>query len=131
MSDMDIAEKRIPQDGRIKVQEYGRDIDIRVSTLPTITGEKIVMRILDKKAISLAISELGLTPENFNLYYSLYRQPFGMILITGPTSAGKTTTLYSTLTTLNTPDKNIVTIEDPVEYQLNGINQVQVNLGPV
>ncbi|HWR43655.1 type II secretion system ATPase GspE [Sporomusa sp.] len=127
MSEMDIAEKRLPQDGRIKVQEFGRDIDLRVSTLPTITGEKVVLRILDKKAVILDIKGLGFVPENLKLYRRLYFQSYGMILVTGPTGSGKTTTLYSTLTEVSTPNKNVITVEDPVEYRLDGINQVQVN----
>lgn len=127
MSEMDIAEKRIPQDGRIKVTETDREVDLRVSTLPTILGEKVVMRILDKKSILLSIKSLGLTEENMVRYTRLYQQSYGMILVTGPTGSGKTTTLYSTLTEVNSPGKNIITVEDPVEYRLDGINQVQVN----
>lgn len=127
MSEMDIAEKRVPQDGRIKVQEAGRDIDIRVSTLPTILGEKVVMRLLDKRAVILDINKLGFSPANLKRYRQMYSQSYGMILITGPTGSGKTTTLYSTLTEINSPGQNIITVEDPVEYRLDGINQVQVN----
>lgn len=127
MSDMDIAEKRLPQDGRIKIPESGREIDLRVSTLPTITGEKTVLRILDKQAVILDINGLGFSMANLSLYRKLYSQPYGMILVTGPTGSGKTTTLYSTLTEISTPDKNVITVEDPVEYRLAGINQVQVN----
>ncbi len=127
MADMDIAEKRLPQDGRIKIREAGREIDIRVSTLPTILGEKVVMRILDKKAVILDIKKLGFTAGNQHRYQQLYTQSYGMILVTGPTGSGKTTTLYSTLSALNSAEKNIITVEDPVEYRLDGINQVQVN----
>ena len=127
ISNMDIAEKRTPQDGRIQVQEAGRPVDIRVSSLPTIYGEKIVMRILDQKAIILNVHSLGFTKENLMKYQKMYRHSYGLILLTGPTGSGKTTTLYSTLTELNSPAKNIITIEDPVEYRLPGINQVQVN----
>ncbi len=127
ISNMDIAEKRVPQDGRIQVQESGRSVDVRVSSLPTIYGEKIVMRILDQKAIILDVDALGYSPNNLQKYKRMYRHSYGMILITGPTGSGKTTTLYSTLTELNSAAKNIITIEDPVEYRLNGINQVQVN----
>ncbi|WP_425060704.1 Type II secretion system protein E [Sporomusa carbonis] len=127
MSEMDIAEKRLPQDGRIKVQEFGRDIDLRVSTLPTITGEKVVMRILDQKAVILDIKGLGFDADNLTRYRKLYSQSYGMILVTGPTGSGKTTTLYSTLAEISTPHKNVITVEDPVEYRLDGINQVQVN----
>lgn len=127
MSEMDIAEKRQPQDGRMKVQEDGREIDIRVSTLPTIAGEKVVMRILDQKAALLDITGLGFAVDNLTRYRQLYSQAYGMILVTGPTGSGKSTTLYSTLHELNQPDKNIITVENPVEYCLDGINQVQVN----
>ena len=127
ISNMDIAEKRVPQDGRIQVQESGRAVDVRVSSLPTIYGEKIVMRILDQKAIILDVDALGYSPDNLQKYKRMYRHSYGMILITGPTGSGKTTTLYSTLTELNSATKNIITIEDPVEYRLHGINQVQVN----
>ena len=128
MGHMDISERRVPQDGRIQIQEAGRAIDIRVSTLPTIYGEKIVMRILDKQAVMLDISRLGFSVNNLDIYRRLFTQAYGMILITGPTGSGKTTTLYSTLGELSTPAKNVITIEDPVEYRLEGINQVQVNL---
>ncbi|TWH48295.1 GspE/PulE family protein [Sporomusa sp. KB1] len=127
MSELDIAEKRLPQDGRIKVQEFGRDIDLRVSTLPTITGEKIVLRILDKNSIICDIKGLGFAPQNLTRYRKLYSQSYGMILVTGPTGSGKTTTLYSTLTEISTPSKNVITVEEPVEYRLDGVNQVQIN----
>lgn len=127
MAEMDIAERRIPQDGRIKIVEAGREIDIRVSTLPTIIGEKVVMRILDKKAIILDINRLGFSEDNLKIFKNLYIQSYGMILVTGPTGSGKSTTLYSTLGEINTPEKNIITVEDPVEYRMEGINQVQVN----
>lgn len=127
MNEMDIAEKRIPQDGRVKVREAGRDIDIRTSTLPTILGEKVVMRVLDQKSVMLDINSLGLSADNLATYKKLYQRPYGMILVTGPTGSGKTTTLYSTLTEISTDEKNIITVEDPVEYRLRGINQVQVN----
>ena len=127
MGHMDISERRVPQDGRIQIQESGRAIDIRVSTLPTIYGEKIVMRILDKQAVMLDIGRLGFSEGNLDKYRRLFTQSYGMILITGPTGSGKTTTLYSTLGELSTPAKNVITIEDPVEYRLEGINQVQVN----
>lgn len=127
ISDMDIAEKRVPQDGRIKMKEAGRDVDVRVSTLPTIMGEKVVMRLLDQNAIILNIRKLGFSSEHLNKYHRLYSQSYGMVLVTGPTGSGKTTTLYSTLAEVNSPNKNIITLEDPVEYRLSGINQVQVN----
>ncbi|MBP2641598.1 MAG: epsE [Firmicutes bacterium] len=127
MSEMDISEKRKPQDGRFQVKENGHEIDIRVATLPTILGEKIVMRILDKKAIAFDIKELGFTKDNLQRYSRLYKQPHGLILVTGPTGSGKTTTLYSTLMQVNSPAKNMITIEEPIEYRLDGVNQVQVN----
>jgi type IV pilus assembly protein PilB len=127
ISDMDIAEKRVPQDGRIKIKEAGRDVDVRVSTLPTIMGEKVVMRLLDQNAVILDIKKLGFSSEHLNKYHRLYSQSYGMVLVTGPTGSGKTTTLYSTLAEVNSPNKNIITLEDPVEYRLYGINQVQVN----
>lgn len=127
MADMDIAEKRLPQDGRIKTQENGRDIDIRVSTLPTVLGEKVVLRILDRSAVVLDVSSLGFSAANLERYRNMYCQSHGMVLMTGPTGSGKTTTLYSTLVEINTPEKNIITIEDPVEYMLAGVNQIQVN----
>ncbi|HWR31562.1 MAG TPA: ATPase, T2SS/T4P/T4SS family [Negativicutes bacterium] len=127
VSNMDIAEKRVPQDGRLQVQEAGRAVDIRVSSLPTLYGEKIVLRILDPKGTIQDLNSLGFSEANLNKYQKMYQHSYGMILITGPTGSGKTTTLHSTLTELNSPTKNIITVEDPVEYRLPGINQVQVN----
>lgn len=127
MADMDIAEKRLPQDGRIKVNEQGRDIDIRVSTLPTVLGEKVVLRILDRSAVVLEISSLGFSGKNLERYRRMFGQAYGMVLVTGPTGSGKTTTLYSTLMAINSPEQNIITIEDPVEYMLTGVNQIAVN----
>ena len=127
LASMDIAERRTPQDGRIQVQEAGRAVDLRVSSLPTLYGEKVVMRILDQKAVILDVNLLGFSEDNLRRFRVLYKHSYGMILITGPTGSGKTTTLYSTLTELNTPTKNIITVEDPVEYRMPGINQVQVN----
>ncbi|MBP2635075.1 MAG: type secretion system protein GspE [Firmicutes bacterium] len=127
MGNMDIAEKRLPQDGRINIIEQGREIDIRVSTLPTILGEKAVLRILDKAAVILDINKLGFSAGNLERYRRLYSQSYGMILVTGPTGSGKSTTLYSTLSEINTIGRNTITIEDPVEYRLEGANQVQVN----
>lgn len=127
MADMDIAEKRLPQDGRIKVLEQGREIDLRVSTLPTVLGEKVVLRILDRSAVVLDIAKLGLSGVNLERYKRMYSQSYGMILVTGPTGSGKTTTLYSSLVEINSPEKNIITIEDPVEYMLPGVNQILVN----
>ena len=129
MSSLDIAERRLPQDGRIKLRYNQREIDFRVSTLPTIFGEKTVMRILDKDALQLDLSLLGFDPWSLEQFSHAIHQPYGMILITGPTGSGKTTTLYSAIHTINSPDVNIMTAEDPVEYNLKGVNQVQVNEG--
>lgn len=128
MSGMDIAERRKPLDGRISLKIENRAIDFRVSSLPTIFGEKIVLRILDKGGAMVPLENLGFLHDTLEVFNSLINQPYGMILISGPTGAGKTTTLYSVLNRLNTPGKNIVTVEDPVEYQLDGLNQVQVNV---
>lgn len=127
MANIDIAERRIPQDGRMAVSASGRKIDVRVATLPTVWGEKIVMRILDQSSTALSIGSLGLSPENLERFRSAYTKPYGMVLITGPTGSGKSTTLYSTISDVSTPEVNIITVEDPVEYRLAGINQVQVN----
>lgn len=127
MGGMDIAEKRLPQDGRFQITLEKRSIDFRVSAIPTVYGEKIVLRILDKANTVLELDQLGFLPQALEQYESLIRSSYGMILITGPTGSGKTTTLYATLNALNTPEKNIITIEDPVEYLLPGINQVRVN----
>ncbi|MDH3499235.1 MAG: ATPase, T2SS/T4P/T4SS family [Acidimicrobiia bacterium] len=127
MSDIDIAERRRPQDGRISLRVSGRQIDLRVSTLPTIYGEKVVMRILDNSTATLNLTDLGFLPDTLERYALSYEKPYGTILVTGPTGSGKSTTLYATLNVLNRPEVNIVTVEDPVEYRLNGINQVQVN----
>ena len=127
MSDMNIAERRVPQDGRIPIRWENKDYDLRVSCLPTVNGEKIVMRILDKSSVLLGLNKLGFTPEVQAQVDELVQQPNGMFLSTGPTGSGKTTTQYSILHKLNTIEKNIITIEDPVEYQLSGIAQVQVH----
>ncbi|MBU4201275.1 MAG: Flp pilus assembly complex ATPase component TadA [Kiritimatiellae bacterium] len=127
MSGMDIAERRIPQDGRFNVKALGKEVDVRVSLLPLIHGEKIVMRILDKSNLAPSLSALGLDPKAYDSLIYAISQPHGIILVTGPTGSGKTTTLYSCLQDLNKPDVNIVTTEDPVEYQLAGITQVQIN----
>jgi type IV pilus assembly protein PilB len=126
MSELDIAERRLPQDGRIKLRAKGRSVDLRVSTLPTLFGEKIVMRILDKSSLVLDLTKLGFEQKAMEDFEEAISSPFGMVLVTGPTGSGKTTTLYSALTTVNTTDVNIMTSEDPVEYNLPGINQVQV-----
>ena len=128
MSNMDIAERRKPQDGRISLRIENKAIDFRVSSLPTIYGEKIVLRILDKSSAMVPLENLGFLNDTLTLFNNVISQPYGMIIISGPTGAGKTTTLYSALNRLNTPGKNIVTVEDPVEYQMDGINQVQVNV---
>ncbi len=127
MSDLDIAERRVPQDGRFRIKALGKEVDIRVSILPSIFGEKIVMRVLDKSALFPSLSGLGLDEVSFKALSYAIDQPHGIILVTGPTGSGKTTTLYSCLQELNKPDVNIVTCEDPVEYQLLGLTQVQVN----
>jgi len=126
LSRMNIAERRLPQDGRIKGRFSGREVDIRVSTLPTVYGESIVMRLLDKEASLITLEELGYDEIFLRQYQELIRRPFGMILMTGPTGSGKTTTLYASLDRINSPDKKIITIEEPVEYLLKGINQIQV-----
>ncbi len=127
MASMDIAERRKPQDGHCALMVGGKAIDFRVATLPTIYGERVVLRVLAKESILLRLEDLGFLPESLERYTSAYTLPYGAILITGPTGSGKSTTLYATLNVLNTPEKNIVTIEDPVEYRLSGINQVQIN----
>jgi type II secretory ATPase GspE/PulE/Tfp pilus assembly ATPase PilB-like protein len=127
MSDLDIAERRNPQDGRFKIKALKKEVDIRVSILPTIHGEKVVMRTLDKTNLAPSLTALGLDDFAYQAMYHAIQQPHGIILVTGPTGSGKTTTLYSCLQDLNTPDVNIVTVEDPVEYQLHGVNQVHVN----
>lgn len=124
---MDIAEHRIPQDGRVESHVKNKKIDLRISTLPTIYGEKIVIRLLDQSNIQLTKEQLGFSPEQFEIFEDTLRQPNGIFLVTGPTGSGKTTTLYTTLSSVNTPNKNIITVEDPVEYKLRGINQVHVN----
>jgi type IV pilus assembly protein PilB len=124
MSSLDIAERRLPQDGRMRVKVSGKDFDLRVSVLPTVHGEKIVLRVLDKTNLSASIDKLGLDPETFKQFKFAIDAPHGLILVTGPTGSGKTTTLYSALNELNNPIYNIVTVEDPVEFQIPGINQV-------
>jgi type IV pilus assembly protein PilB len=128
MAEMDIAERRRPQDGRIHLVADGRNIDLRVSTLPTMYGEKVVMRILDQAQTMIGLTRLGFHSDTLRQWESSTSKPHGMVLVTGPTGSGKTTTLYATLTKLNTPELNIVTVEDPVEYQITRINQVQVNV---
>jgi type IV pilus assembly protein PilB len=127
MASLDIAEHRIPQDGRITLTAGRREIDLRVATLPTVHGEKIVLRVLDKSSATLQLSQLGFLPSVEKRYELAYRKAYGTILVTGPTGSGKSTTLYATLNTLNSPERNLITVEDPVEYQLRGVSQVQVN----
>jgi type IV pilus assembly protein PilB len=126
LAGLDIAERRLPQDGRFRIRVSGKEVDLRVSVLPTIYGEKIVIRLLDKGALSGSIDQLGMDEETLAIFQKAVDAPHGMILVTGPTGSGKTTTLYTVLQALNNPDYNIVTVEDPVEYQLAGINQVAV-----
>jgi len=127
MGDLNIAEKRIPQDGRVSLRVNNRSLDLRLATLPTVHGEKIVIRILDKTNALLHLSELGFLPQAFESYERSFRKPYGAILVTGPTGSGKSTTLYATLNIVNSIDRHIVTVEDPVEYRLPGVNQIQVN----
>ncbi|MEX1279842.1 MAG: GspE/PulE family protein, partial [Acidimicrobiia bacterium] len=127
MADIDIAERRRPQDGRISVRTPTGNLDLRVSTLPTIYGEKVVMRILDNRTAMLDLAELGFHPGNLARYEESFTKPYGTILVCGPTGSGKSTTLYATLNVLNDAGRNIITVEDPVEYRLAGVNQVQVN----
>ncbi|MEL7498090.1 MAG: ATPase, T2SS/T4P/T4SS family [Planctomycetota bacterium] len=127
MAKLNIAEKRLPQDGRIKIRVKGREVDVRVSVIPMIHGEGLVMRILDKGAMKFELKSLGMSEETYNEFRKLISLPHGIILVTGPTGSGKTTTLYSSLIEINDPSTKIITTEDPVEYQLGGINQIQVH----
>lgn len=127
MADMDIADHRAPQDGRISVSVQGKAIDIRVASLPSVWGEKLVLRILDKSSVVLKLEELGLSDAHLVKFAASFKKPYGMILVTGPTGSGKSTTLYATLNILNQIDRNIITVEDPVEYRLPGVNQIQTN----
>jgi type IV pilus assembly protein PilB len=131
MADLDISERRLPQDGRMKVKYKGREVDFRVSTLPTLFGEKVVMRLLDRSNLKLDLSKLGFGAKALADFEEAIRAPYGMLLVTGPTGSGKTTTLYSALDRLNQPETNIMTAEDPVEFNIKGINQVQIreNIG--
>jgi type IV pilus assembly protein PilB len=126
MANLDIAERRLPQDGRLSVKFQNREIDLRVSSLPTIFGEKIVMRVLDKGSVVLDLARLGFEEEDLNRFKKIITTPYGMILVTGPTGSGKSTTLYAAIATINNPDINIITAEDPVEFNIAGINQVLV-----
>ena len=127
MADLDIGERRRPQDGRISVNHSGRTIDLRVASLPTVWGEKVVARVLDSPVASLQLSDLAMLERNMEVYSSSFSKPYGMILVTGPTGSGKSTTLYTTLAAISKPTVNVITVEDPVEYRMPGINQVQVN----
>jgi type IV pilus assembly protein PilB len=127
MADLNIAEKRVPQDGRISMKVGTRQLDLRVATLPTVHGEKVVIRVLDKSNALLALEELGFMPDSYARFATAFSKPYGAILVTGPTGSGKSTTMYSTLNILNEESKNIITVEDPVEYRLAGANQIQVN----
>jgi general secretion pathway protein E len=127
LAKLNIAEKRLPQDGRIGLKIAGKSIDVRVSTIPTSQGERVVMRLLDKQSVLHDVEDLGFWPDHYHLFHGLIRRPHGIILVTGPTGSGKTTTLYAGLQQINTPDKNILTVEDPVEYDIEGIGQMHVN----
>ena len=127
MADLNIAEKRVPQDGRISMKVGGRALDLRLATLPTVYGEKVVIRILDKSSALLALEDLGFLEDSYKRFAESFKKPYGALLVTGPTGSGKSTTMYSTLNILNEEAKNIITVEDPVEYRLAGVNQIQVN----
>ena len=127
MAKLDIAEKRIPQDGRISLRVAGREVDLRVSTMPSSNGERIVLRLLDKQAGRLRLSSLGMSERDFKVLHRLIHQPYGILLVTGPTGSGKSTTLYGALQEINDSTRNILTVEDPIEYNLSGIGQTQVN----
>ena len=127
MSNVDITERRLPQNGRITVRLNARNVDLRTATLPTVWGEKVVLRVLDTSGIDLELKKLGFTDDNYARFSRSFHKPHGMVLVTGPTGSGKSTTLYATLTEISLPSVNIITVEDPVEYRLDGINQVQVN----
>jgi general secretion pathway protein E len=127
MADLNIAETRLPQDGRIAIRVRNREIDIRVSVVPTAFGERLVLRLLDKSGAMLSLEEIGFASDLFPVYNRLIHRSHGIILVTGPTGSGKTTTLYATLLRLNAAELNIITVEDPIEYQLNGVGQIQVN----
>ena len=126
MANLNIAERRLPQDGKIKLKFGNREVDIRVSCVPTIYGESVVLRLLAQESVDYSLNSLGMDPQHLTYIENLIERPFGMILVTGPTGSGKTTTLYGVLRKLNSVTRKIITVEDPVEYQINGINQVQV-----
>jgi type IV pilus assembly protein PilB len=127
MSDLDIAERRVPQDGRVTLNIDGRSVDVRVATLPLVGGESAVMRVLDKDGADIDLDKLGMVDPERDHFVKAFTRPHGAVLVTGPTGSGKTTTLYGALQVLHTPEKNIITIEDPVEYELSGVKQMQVN----
>jgi type IV pilus assembly protein PilB len=127
LANLDIAERRVPQDGRFSVRSGGQKIDLRAATLPTVFGEKVVLRLLDTSSVEADLTKLGFARRDLDRFEEVYRRPYGTVLVTGPTGSGKSTTLYATLSELNTPEKNIITVEDPVEYRMRGINQIQVN----
>jgi type IV pilus assembly protein PilB len=127
LANLDIAERRVPQDGRFSVRSGGQKIDLRAATLPTVFGEKVVLRLLDTSSVEANLTKLGFAGRDLERFEEVYRRPYGTVLVTGPTGSGKSTTLYATLAELNTPEKNIITVEDPVEYRMQGINQIQVN----
>jgi type IV pilus assembly protein PilB len=127
MADINIAERRLPQDGRVSLTVGAKQVDLRLATLPTVFGEKVVIRVLDKSDVLLKLGELGFLDGSYAEYERAFTRPYGAVLVTGPTGSGKSTTLYATLNIINRPDKNIITVEDPVEYRLPGINQMQVH----
>ncbi|MCX7760983.1 MAG: GspE/PulE family protein [Hydrogenothermaceae bacterium] len=127
ISNLNIAEKRVPQDGRIGIKIGSKDVDVRVSIIPTVFGERVVLRLLDKSGFNLTLQDLGFSSESLNTFKKVLKKPYGIVLVTGPTGAGKSTTLYASLQFIKDPRKNIITIEDPVEYQIKGISQIQVN----
>jgi type IV pilus assembly protein PilB len=127
LANLNIAERRLPQDGRFSVRLGGQKVDLRVATLPTVFGEKVVLRLLDTSSVDVNLTSLGFAPEMLERYEEVFRRPYGTVLVTGPTGSGKSTTLYATLDELNSPEKNIITVEDPVEYRMVGVNQIQVN----
>jgi type IV pilus assembly protein PilB len=128
MSNVDITERRVPQNGRITVQVRQRAVDLRTATLPTVWGEKLILRVLDTGGVDLDLRKLGFTDENYKRFSGAFGKPHGMVLVTGPTGSGKSTTLYATLAAISKPTVNVITVEDPVEYRLPGVNQVQVNI---
>ncbi len=128
MADIDIGERRLPQDGRMSIDVAGKPVDLRVATLPTVHGEKIVLRVLDRSHAIMDLSDLGFLPANWERYQRAFHKPHGTILVTGPTGSGKSTTLYATLNLLTDESKNVITVEDPVEYRMSSVNQIQVNV---